>query len=75
MKYLTTFTRIGRNHYIDPLEVTFGTDPDTVAYQVFQYAKKKLSSHQFEVEVNMDELKGTIEGGRFGSFTLEAVDD
>ena len=71
MRYTVNFERIGRNHSVDAIEV--GDNPDAIAIAVWKLAKTKLASHDFQVDVDIDNLKGSIEGGRFGTFTLTEI--
>lgn len=70
IKYRVNFTRLGRNHNPQPLECA-AADADELAEQVFKHAKKSLASSWFEVVVDLETMKGSIEYGRFGEFTVE----
>lgn len=59
--YVATFDRIGRNHHVEPLNVTGSAD--AIAEQVYRYAKPKLASKDIEVVIDFDELGGTIFAG------------
>lgn len=70
--YTVTFARIGRSH--GPFAETFSaTSADDLAEQVFQYSRSKLGSKMFEVSVDLDGMVGSIEYGRFGTFTIDVV--
>lgn len=71
-EYVVTFDRIGRNHNVPPLTVK-ESDPDNIAAAVFKVARKYCASSWFEVIVNLEDNTGSIEYGRFGTFTLEPV--
>ena len=70
--YTCTFERIGRNHAVPPLAVA-GDDAAEIAFHIYAYARKFLASRDVEVIVSLDELRGSINFGRFGTFTLEAA--
>lgn len=72
MSYVIDFERIGRNHSPHGLEVN-SDDPDEIAEAVFAHARKHLASSWFSVDVNLDEMRGSIEAGRFGKFTIRAT--
>jgi hypothetical protein len=67
--YVATFERIGRRHDVPPLTVD-SADPDAIAEAVWAYARQFLGSRWFDVVVDLAELRGSIEFGRFGKFTL-----
>lgn len=69
MTYTVTFERVGRNHDVPPLEVE-SDNADEIAFNIYTYARKFLASRDVEVIVNLDELRGSINYGRFGTFTL-----
>jgi hypothetical protein len=75
VKYKITFERIGRSHRVPPLELPADrlTDAD-VADKVYIYARPYLASRGYDVYADLQSGKGSIEGGRFGTFTIEAVD-
>ncbi len=66
--YIATFERIGRNHNVPPLTVS-GT-PDEIAERVYHYSLGFLGSRDVMVSVDMDEMTGSINAGRFGTFTF-----
>jgi hypothetical protein len=68
--YRVTFERVGRNHYVPPLEVV-ATDGDMLAHHIHAYAGRFLGSKDYMVAVAGDH--GSIEGGRFGRFTIETL--
>ncbi|MCA1572766.1 MAG: hypothetical protein LC798_21230 [Chloroflexi bacterium] len=69
--YRLLFERIGRNR---DLETTVDAgDADALAEAVWRFARGRLGSRSFEVTVDLEAMKGSIEYGRFGTFTIEAV--
>lgn len=71
MKYVCKFERIGRDHYVPPLEVECPEDDaDAIAEAVFRYARTKLASSWFEVLVDLESNRVSIEMGRFGVGTV-----
>lgn len=70
-----TFERIGRQHDVPPLTVTaaLSLHADAIAVDVHGYAKQFLGSKNFVVTVDLETGKGSIEGGRFGRFTIEEL--
>lgn len=71
-QYLVRFERIGRTAKGVLLD-TFAVDADDLASVIFHYAKPMIVSKMFEVTVDLEQGKGWIEGGRFGTFTIEEV--
>ena len=70
------FDRIGRRHEVPDLEIV--VDPehlDRLHSAVRKYCGKHLVSREFHVQIDMDneltEGVGSIDGGRFGTFTLK----
>lgn len=74
MKYLCTFERIGRNHGVPPTEFDAG-DEGGLAHLVYGFAGRYLASREYSVIVSLDPEtdrgEGSIDGGRFGKFTVE----
>lgn len=68
--YLIRFDRIGRGNNGVLLD-TYATDADDLADTIFHYARPLLVSQTFTVTVDLEQGKGWIEGGRFGTFTIE----
>lgn len=71
--YLVTFTRIGRNKNVQPLQVPIaeGKNPDEFLLPaIVRYARKFLSSGGFDVTLDRERVNGMIEYGRFGQFTI-----
>lgn len=76
MRYIVDFERIGRQHNPEPLIVETGErfPADDIAEAVHNHARKLLASRtpDFQVWVDLgEEMRGTIEGGRFGAFTIK----
>lgn len=74
--YRVTFERIGRsvgNTLWPKTEDFVATSADELATVIFTYARQYLMSNEFDVMVNLEEGKGSIGYGRFGTFTIEAV--
>jgi hypothetical protein len=69
MTYTVQFERVGRNYDVPPLTVE-GDNADEIAFHIYTYARKFLASRDVEVLVKLDELRGSINYGRFGTFTL-----
>lgn len=66
-----TFDRIGRDHYPTPLDVDLPmTAADEIAEAVFVYVRPKVASSWFGVSYDAKKRSGSIEGGRFGTFTV-----
>lgn len=75
-QYVVRFERIGRHHEPAPLTVDLPADDQTadeLAERVHVYARRFLASPYFFVRVDLEEQTGTIEGGRFGRFTITEV--
>lgn len=72
MQYRVTFDRIGRNHN-PPLLETEAKDADDLAYAVHRHARPHLGSRDYEVDVNLETNRVSIERGRFGSGSVEAI--
>lgn len=70
MRYVVTFERIGRRRDLPPITVE-GADGDEIAEAVWRFANRHLGSKMFDVYVDLEAMRGTIEQGRFGAFTLE----
>ena len=66
--YTVTFERVGRRHDVPPLEVA--GDPDEIAEQVYRYARRFLGSKDVFVSVDLEQMTGSINAARFGTFTL-----
>lgn len=72
--YRVTFPRIGRSSNGSFAEEFIAADADDLAGQIFKYARPKLASSMFMVTVDLETMSGSIEAGRFGTFTIaEAV--
>lgn len=75
--YKITFDRIGRTRNHQPLTVTANGDPETtggdIADAVYGYARNHLISRDFDVYADPENGKGSIDGGKFGTFTIEEV--
>lgn len=67
-RYRIEFERIGRDHFVPPLEVE-ADNGDVLAHHIHAYAGRFLGSKDYFVSVDDDH--GSIEGGRFGRFTVE----
>jgi hypothetical protein len=70
--YRVTFEdngRIGRTRGNGDLVIT-ARDANDVADQVYRHVKNKLASRWFEVTVDLEAQRGSIECGRFGRFTV-----
>lgn len=77
-RYKITFDRIGRSRGV-PAMIASAPDPDVlpiataaaISDEVWRYAKKFLLSRDFTVRAELDTMTGSIDGGRFGTFTIE----
>lgn len=69
--YIVEFERIGRSHDVPPLTTT-AESAAHLAEQVYDYARRFLGSKGYTVVVDLDEMSGSIEAGRFGAFTVKA---
>ena len=74
MKYRVNFERIGRNHGPEPMLIE-ADDAEDLALKIFTYIRKHklLASREFEVTVDLELMKGSLDFGRFGNFTIEEV--
>ena len=74
MKYRVNFERIGRNHSPEPMLIA-AIDADDLADKIFTHIRKGklLASREFEVTVDLELMKGSLDFGRFGNFTIEEV--
>src|SRR5205085_9114624 len=72
VKYRCQFERIGRNRDVPPLDVE-SDDAAEIAYNVYTYSRRFLTSNDVFVTVDLDALRGWINAGRFGTFTLDAA--
>lgn len=77
-KYKITFDRIGRSRDV-PAMIASAPDPDVlpiatsaaISDEVWRYANRFLLSRDFMVRTDLDTMTGSIDGGRFGTFTIE----
>jgi hypothetical protein len=69
--YQVEFERIGRTHDVASLSAT-AADADVLAEVIYQYARPYLRSHDVEVIVNLQEMRGSIFCGFHsgGTFTI-----
>ena len=72
MTYTAKFERIGRRRDVPDLVVVADT-ADQMADAIWHYAKGFLGSKWYDVTVDLEAMRGSIEYGRFGRFTLEPV--
>jgi hypothetical protein len=76
LAYRVTFTRIGRNHSVAPLDVSAVDGPNHLAKLIFDYARPHLGSRDVDVVLEEDMRSGWIFVGGFrtaGTFMIEAV--
>lgn len=73
MKYIVEFERIGRSHNVHGLVIE-GTE-DELVDAVLAHCDRHLTSSGFDVTIDLDAGKGWIDGGRFGEFTVEELDN
>ena len=74
--YDVTFERIGRGckGVTERFTVNDCDDAaDELAYAIFGFARRHLSSMSYDVIVDLEEQRGSIENGRFGRFTIQPV--
>lgn len=69
-RFRVTFERIGTHHNVPPLETT-AWDAQDLVQQIYPIARRNLNSKWFDVTVNLETMKGYVECGRFGTFTIE----
>lgn len=69
--YTVKFDRIGRNRTAGLTLETQASDADDLADKIYRYARRSLASSGFEVVVDLEAGRGSIEYGRYGSFTIE----
>lgn len=77
-KYKIAFDRIGRRRGVPDLRVATvdastnqPVTDDDLAYIIHTYAGGYLVSRDYTIQCSIDEGRGHIGGGRFGSFTIE----
>jgi hypothetical protein len=70
--YRVTFDRIGRNHHVPDLDVS-AIVADEIAEAAQRYARRYITSRDFVVSVDLAEGRVYIEGGRFGTGTVQLV--
>lgn len=73
-RYRVDFERIGRRRDVAPLEVAAPAAGE-LADEVAEYARRYLGSRFFVVVVDLEQMTGRIEGGRFGTFTISSLED
>lgn len=69
MSYTVSFDRLGRSNVVRSF-VAEATTPDGVAAEVHAFARDHLASKNYEVVVDLDQLRGWVDGGRLGTFRL-----
>jgi hypothetical protein len=71
MDYTISFERVGRHHYVPPLDVT-ADDADEIAFAVYNYVRPRLASGDVEVAAHLDTMRGMIYCGFHigGEFTI-----
>lgn len=67
--YDVHFDRIGRS-YRDRTERFVARDADDLAEQIFRFARRHLTSRDFQVLVDLKTGRVTIDAGRFGTGTV-----
>ncbi len=68
-RYVVDFERVGRGYGVGPM--TFdAAGSDDLARQVHGHIRPLLASRHFDVTVDLEEGRGWIEDGRFGTFTI-----
>ena len=75
MMFRVEFERIGRGSR-GTVKDFEADDADGLAEQIHRFADGKLASRWFDVSVELNETNvgtGSIEGGRFGTFTVEKI--
>lgn len=70
-RYHVVFERIGRRH--DLTSDFEAADADDLADVIYRFARKHLASRDFMVLVDLEKNTGSIEAGRFGTFTISAL--
>jgi hypothetical protein len=72
-QYRVTFDRIGRGAR-GLVKEWDAVDADDLASIIYGFARSHLASREYAVLVDLDKMAGSIEYGRFGTFTIaEAV--
>lgn len=69
MDYKVDFVRIGRNRNVKGLVVS-GTETELLD-AVLEHCNVYLASSEFDVTIDLDTGRGWIDGGRFGTFTVQ----
>lgn len=67
--YRVDFKRIGRNHNVPSVQAAV-SNADSLAAVIYGHARSYLMSSDFTVDVDLEAMKGLIDGGRFGTFTI-----
>lgn len=70
--YRVEFERVGRRRDIAPQTFT-AANPDDLAEQVWRFVGRYLGSRAYDVFVEIEDGRGSIEAGRFGTFTIAEV--
>ena len=71
-RYRVTFERIGRGAR-GLTQDWEAVDADDLASIIYGFARKHLASSEYSVLVDLETMRGSIEAGRFGTFTIAAV--
>lgn len=72
--YRCVFERIGRNHDVPPLVVE---NADDLLDHVYVYARPYILSHDMDIAVDLNEMRGQILVGGIrnaGQFTIEKLE-
>lgn len=74
MAYRIEFDRIGRNRSVPPLHTSSG-DATQIAEAIHKYARKHLRSRDYDVDVDLEKMRGFIACGMHngGEFRITAV--
>jgi hypothetical protein len=71
-RYRVTFERIGRSAR-GLTQDWEAVDADDLASIIYGFVRKHLMSREYSVIVDLEKMRGSIEAGRFGTFTIEPV--
>ena len=73
--FIVKFDRVGRHHEVPDFHVTAEPgDWDSVMWSIYGHVGRFLMSGEYYVSLDPEDGTGLIDGGRFGTFTVEVQD-